>query len=426
MSGLKGVRLYVVTAFCARMAEEGMAVAVVMLAAHRLGGAAQGALILAAWMAPHVLAAPLAGALAARARRPGLFYAGALAGFAGAIAALAVCVGRLPAPAVLLIAAVGGCCGPVVSGGLSSLLSLISSPGPERDRAYALDASVYNAAAVAGPATAGLAAAAAGPGTAVAVLAVAAAGAAALVCLLPVNSAPAERADPGDVRRDLVAGLTAVWHSRELRAITAATCLAFTGLGALTTTAVLLAGSRGQSGGGGWLMTAFAVGALAGSLTLARLRPTATSTLLALTGMAGTGLALAAAPLAPTLPLCATAFAAAGVFDGLLLTATLRLRAEHAPQEQRTQVFTIGAGLKISAAALGAALVGLAGSGSAARDLAAIAILQLAAAVMYVCMRRRRGLDSGDPGGCSSSNLSATWSIKGRRTPPADADPVKP
>lgn len=64
----------------------------------------------------------------------------------------------------------------------------------------------------------------------------------------------------------------AVWGSRELRAITAATSLAFLGLGALTTTAVLLADSRGRPGTGGWLMTAFAGGALAGSLALARLR----------------------------------------------------------------------------------------------------------------------------------------------------------
>ncbi|CAM5495815.1 hypothetical protein [Streptomyces narbonensis] len=32
-----------------------------------------------------------------------------------------------------------------------------------------------------------------------------------------------------------------MWRERELRAVTAATCLAFTGIGALTTTGVLLA-----------------------------------------------------------------------------------------------------------------------------------------------------------------------------------------
>lgn len=149
MPGPRGVRLYLATAFCARTADEGMAVGMVMLAAQRLDSASQGAFILAAWMAPHVLAAPTAGALAARARRPGVFYASALTGFAGAVAALSVGVGRLPLPAVLVIAAVGGCCGPVVSGGLSSLPALMLGPGREQDRAYALDASVHNAAGVA-------------------------------------------------------------------------------------------------------------------------------------------------------------------------------------------------------------------------------------------------------------------------------------
>ncbi|MET9543681.1 MFS transporter, partial [Streptomyces sp. NPDC006553] len=135
-----------------------MAVGVVTLAAQRLDSATQGAFILAAWMAPHVLAAPAAGALAARARRPRVFYAAALAGFAGAIAALSMSVGHLPLPAVLVIAAAGGCCGPVVSGGLSSLPALMLGPGPEQDRAYALDASVHNAAGVVGPAAAGSAA----------------------------------------------------------------------------------------------------------------------------------------------------------------------------------------------------------------------------------------------------------------------------
>ncbi|MFE6856278.1 MFS transporter, partial [Streptomyces sp. NPDC057674] len=210
----------------------------------------------------------------------------------------------------------------------------------------------------------------------------------------PLPPRPAARPGTSPVRGDLLAGLVAVRGSRELRAITAATCLAFLGLGALTTTAVQLADSQGRPGAGGWLMTAFAAGALAGSLALARLRPAAAPQRLAMTGLAGTGLALAAAALAPGPLVCATAFAAAGVFDGLLLTATLRLRADHAPPHRRTQVFTIGAGLKISAAALGAALAGWAGSGSATGDLAAIAALQLMAVVVYAGIRRRPGSET--------------------------------
>ncbi|MFD3997620.1 hypothetical protein [Streptomyces sp. NPDC058548] len=54
-------------------------------------------------------------------------------------------------------------------------------------------------------------------------------------------------------------------------------------------------------------------------------------------------------------------------------------------------MFTIGAGLKISAAALGAALVGWAGSASATWDLAAIAAPHVMAVVVYAGIRRRPG-----------------------------------
>ncbi|MFB7605182.1 MFS transporter [Streptomyces gardneri] len=421
---------YLVTAFFARLADEGTAVAVVMLAVARTGSAAHGAFVLTAWMAPHVLAAPLAGALAERARRPRLFHCGALGGFALAISAVAFSVGRLPLPLVLVVAAAGGCCGPIVSGGLSSLISRLLPAGAERDRAYSWDAVVYNAAAVGGPGAAGLLASAVSPAAAMLALSAAAACACALTALLPLRADIAAEAPAGTeapalaegateaptgaeaptgteaftgaeaspmaptrLRRDLADGLRTVWRERELRAITAATCLAFTGIGALTTTGVLLATHLGSAGAGGLLMTAFAVGALAGTLGLTRVRPTVSPQRLAVIGLAGTALGLAAAASAPSVPVAAACFAVAGAFDGLVLTVTLRLRADHSPTRRRTQVFTIGAGLKMSAAAAGSALAGLATAGTAREYLAGIALVQAAAALLYVLTRRdaRRG-----------------------------------
>ncbi|MFB7006838.1 MULTISPECIES: MFS transporter [unclassified Streptomyces] len=366
-----GVLRYLMTAFSARMADEGMAVAVVMLAAYRTGSAAQGAFVLTAWMAPHVLAAPLTGAVAARARRLRLFYVGALGGFALAISALAMSIGRVPLPVVLAVAAAGGCCGPAVSGGLSSLITRLLPAGAERDRAYSWDAVIYNAAAVAGPGATGLVSAALSPTTAVLMLSAAAACAAALMALLP------------------------------LRAITAATCLAFIGIGALTTTSVLLAESLGSAGAGGLLMTAFAAGALAGTLGIARLRPAASPQRLALIGLLGTGMGLAAAALAPSVPTAAASFTVAGACDGLVLTATLRIRADHSPPRWRAQVFTIGAGLKISAAALGSVLAGPATTGAAHWYLTGIAVLQAAGALVYTLIRRSNRADPLPPAGAA-------------------------
>lgn len=509
-----GLRAYLPIAFLARLADEGVAVAVVSLALHRTGGAAQGAFVLMAWMAPHVLAAPVAGAVAARAGSARLLYGCGLAGFATAIAALAATVGRAPAPVVLAVAAAGGCFGPLVTGALSSLLGALIPAGGARDRAYALDAAVYNAASVAGPGAAAALALVASPAPAMLLLAAAALGAAALTLALPrgarpvgrrltrpsgalregptrsapeprrgvdpfpgprqatatVTSAPgepaairpgppprasaappagspttADPAEPSGPAEDpmparpgpppgasaalapaaarpvrsrrlgarwagsaaapvagsaapppraargafgralpgfLSDGPAAVWRTPELRAVTSATSLAFVGVGGLTTTAVLL-------GRGGALMTAFAVGALSGSLAVARWPPRVRAARQAEAGLLGLGLALAAAAAAAAAhspALCLPLFAAAGLCDGVVLTATLRIRSDFAPPGTRPQVFTLGAGLKITAAAAGAGLAGLFAARPAPLLLTGIAALQFAAAVLHVLL----------------------------------------
>lgn len=105
--------------------------------------------------------------------------------------------------------------------------------------------------------------------------------------------------------------------------------------------------------------------------------------------MAGTGVALAVAAFTPSVALTAVAFAVAGYCDGPLLTATLRIRSENAPAEVRPQVFTLGAGLKITAASTGAALVGLAATAPPWTLLLGIAVLQLAAAALHALVAGR-------------------------------------
>ncbi|RMI39482.1 MFS transporter, partial [Streptomyces triticirhizae] len=180
-----------VTAFLARVADEGMGIAVVLLALDRTGGAAEGAFVVTAWLLPHVVTAPLTGALMARARRPALLCAGALACFALAIGGLSALVGRAPTPWVLAVALAGGACGPMVSGGLSSVVGALASRTTNAaqagaveaaavGRAYAWDSAGYNAASLGGPALVALVAAAASPATALGALALLAASAAPL------------------------------------------------------------------------------------------------------------------------------------------------------------------------------------------------------------------------------------------------------
>ncbi|MGW6868565.1 MFS transporter [Streptomyces sp. NPDC054912] len=408
-----GFGRYLGAALAARFASEGMGMAVVLLALERTGSAAHGAFVLTAWLAPHVLAAPLAGAAAARTRRPRLFHAGALAGFTVAAAALAVLLGRAPWPAVLAVAVLGGTCGPMVTGGLSSLVASLVPEGPGRDRAYGWDASTYNAAAVTAPAAVGTITALASAGPAMALLTASGALAALLAATLPYEDPGAARPQDGP-RAGLGAGLAALWRVRELRAVTSATTLAFVGVGALTTGSVLLAAELGSPGAGGVLMTAFAVGALTGSLTLGRITSVAPGRL-ARWAMAGTGAALAAAAFTPSVPVTAALFAVAGVCDGPLLTATLRIRSRYAPDGLRAQVFTLGAGLKLTAASAGAALVGLTAAAPAWTLLLGIAALQLAAATLHLLVGARGPVPEPVTGMSAGSATAAS----GRGTPGA-------
>ncbi|MGW6709635.1 MFS transporter, partial [Streptomyces sp. NPDC054956] len=317
-------------------------------------------------------------------------------------------------------------CGPMVTGGLSSLVAGLIPAGPARDRAYGWDASTYNGAAVTAPAAVSLVAAFGSAGPAMALLAASGALAAALAATLPYEN-PGPGPAHGEPRAGLGAGLAALWRIRELRAVTSATTLAFVGVGALTTTSVLLATGLGSPGGGGVLMTAFALGALTGSLTLGRITAVAPGRL-ARWAMAATGVALAAAAFAPSVALTAVAFAAAGVCDGPLLTATLRIRSDFAPDGVRTQVFTLGAGLKVTAASTGAALVGLAADAPPWTLVLAIAGLQLAGALLHALVTARgrvretagaatrAGAGSGTP---TAPSAGSATTAAGPRTPGA-------
>ncbi|MEV0645807.1 MFS transporter [Phytomonospora sp. NPDC050363] len=373
---------YLAAAFLARLADDGVGVTIALLAVERTGSAGLAALVLASFTAPHLLAGPLAGALAARVRSPRWLYAAALTGFGTSLVALAGLVGRAPAWVVVTVAVAGGSCGPMVTGGLSSLVAGIA--GSAARRAYAWDAATYNAASILGPALAAGAAHLWSPGPATAVLAAGALAAAVLVTTLPYRV----EAEPQPTVAALLSGLRALWTVPELRAITAATTAAFIGLGGLTLTTVLFAAHLGDPSGAGPLLTVFAVGALAGSMLLTRLpKPPAPLRLAGLCLLAA-GAVLTATAFAPVYWLSLVGFAVAGFCDGPLLGATLHLRAEHAPPGTRAQVFTLGAALKISAASVGAALVGLAGGLPAPALLAGIGVIVLAASPLTRLRRK--------------------------------------
>ncbi|MFC8897161.1 MFS transporter [Streptomyces cinereoruber] len=157
---------------------------------------------------------------------------------------------------------------------------------------------------------------------------------------------------------DLAAGLRAVVRSPALARATLTSVVSCTAQGMLTACLALL-GERvlGGAGRGAMLLSCAAVSALAANAVLARFpRAIAPDTLL-WTGALLQAAAPAAAVLGHPTALVAAAFVA-GIGEGPQLTALFAVRHREAPERLRSQIFTTGAGLKITGFALGAVAAG--------------------------------------------------------------------
>ncbi|MFJ4482800.1 MFS transporter [Streptomyces longwoodensis] len=371
---------YLQVALLARLACEGARVALVVLAVDRTGSAGFGGALVAALLVPGVVAAPLAGALADRVRRRRLFHAGCLVLHGAGLVAVAWTAGRAPAGLVLSVAGVAGCCTPLLTGGLTSLLGDLV-PSTARGRAFSLDAVSYNLAGIAGPALASALAATADAGLALAALGAAAVLGGVLVLALPL------RPRPGGGRAlraaDLGAAAALLLRDRPLRSLTWASAVGQFGIGALPVVCVLLAGRYATPWAAGGLMTAMALGSLAGSLVYAWRpwgvrRPERTVAVMLL----ATGVPLAAVAGVPGVALALGCFALAGCCTGPLFAALLAGRDRYAPEAARTQVFTLGASLKSTFAAGGAALAGACQTAGPVRLALAVAGCQALAAAL--------------------------------------------
>ncbi|WP_229070116.1 MFS transporter [Actinoplanes sp. DH11] len=373
---------YLAAAIGARLADEGARVSIVLLAIEQTGSAGVGGLLVAALMVPHVAAAPLAGAAADRARRRKPLYLVAFVAYALALTGSALLIGRANGAAAVLLFA-GGCLAPLLFGGLSSLLRELV-PG-DVGRAFGFDATTYSVAGIAGPALAALVAGFAGATWSLVTL-----GAFALLGALAFATLPLG-ARPAGVRAERTAkplAAFAVFLGRpRLGAVTAATGISQFGIGALPLAAAAIATARHDPPLTGLIMAVTAVGGLIGSLLTTRIRLVhrhPERTLLLCTA------AMAVPFLPPALfPLTWPLFAVAGLLMGPVTVALFSVRDRESPPEVRTQVFALGAGIKVTSGAAGAAVGGLlAGSGSALL-LTVIASGQLLAALTGVLILRR-------------------------------------
>lgn len=377
---------YLTAAVGARLADEGARVAIVLLALERAGRADVGGLLVAALMVPHVLAAPLAGAAADRVRRRRALYAAAFLLYASALAASAVLIGRndIAAAATLIVA---GSLSPLLLGGLSSLLRELT---PETmSRAFALDATTYGLAGIAGPALAAVVAGTAGAAWSMIALGGCVVTGALMFLTLPL---PARQRRPAPPRSPaLLAGLAVMVRRRRLGAMTVTSALSQLGFGALPLAAAAAAVHTDRPALTGLIMSVTAGGGLVGSLLCLRIRAVhhhpERVLLLCTAGMAAPFM------LTATLPrdwLLLALFALAGLLASPVTVALFTIRDREAPAEHRTQVFTLGAGIKVTAAAAGAAAGGLLTTHGPTALLIAVAGCQLLGALTGVILLPRR------------------------------------
>lgn len=371
-----GALRYLAASVPPRMASAGSVVAMPILAVQQVGDVAVGGLLVAASLGPSVLAAPLVGAVLDGARRPGLWVAAAGLVTASAFAVTA-CVGAVPLPAVYIALMLAGAVSPFYMGGLSSF---VTGAIPDVRKAFAYDSLSYNVSAVGGPAVVGLMAVFLPAQLALAVLAAAAAlGPAAL----PGLALRPHSRTGGSLWQSVTGGLHRICRHRPLAVVTAASTFTQLGQGGLAIAAVALSIERlGSAGGGAAVVTAFAVGSLLGALLEAARPARGRPHVVMAAGFLATGLLTVAAAVDLGTAWTLAAIGLSGVFTASTSAAMLFLRNHHSPGHLKSQIFTVTAGLRVSASAAGAALAGTATGLGAAVTVVALGLAWIVSAAL--------------------------------------------
>jgi hypothetical protein len=347
------VRTYVVAALLARTGDEGAKLAVMLLAL-AVATPGVGGFGVACLMVPHVLAAPLMGRLIDRSSRPNRVLALATIAFGVLLSAASAGLGRLPDLAVMGLLLAAGTFGPAITGGLSSLVRHLN-PETRLPRAFGVDSLTYNLGGMVGPAVAATVAVNLPREACYLVAGIVAAAAIPLLLLKP---AVAPAAGAGS-QASLLGGLHSITGDRRLALATAATSIAQIGFGALAVAIPIRAHNLDQPvWAGGWF-TAMAGGALLGSLVWSfRPAPAHVANRVVMTALAASGAALIGVALLRDPWLVTGAMALAGIANGPQFCALQLVRDQGSRDEDRAGVFTLAAGVKVAASALGTAVAG--------------------------------------------------------------------
>lgn len=360
-----------------RLAGAGMIVALPVLAVERLDDVALGGALTGAALFPSVIAAPLVGTVLDRMRHPRrlLIASAVTTALAFGVAAF---LGDVPTPLIVVLLLIAGLATPVYMGGMSSF---VTSAIPDARRAYAQDSLSYTVASISGPSIVGIAVGLGGARSAMLAMAV-------LALIGVVGSfglaMQARPAPTVGVLRTVVAGVSHLVRHRPIAIVTSAGTLSQVAGGAAGVAAISLSMERlGTATAAAWILTAYAVGGLVGAAAVAARRWTRRPpawTMGAAYIATGTALLVAAPDFG--LVVAIAAFAVAGVFTAPANAAMFLLRDQESPAAVRSQVFTIGAGLRSAAAAIGAVLAGAASGFGASWLIAGIAVVWIGSGLL--------------------------------------------
>lgn len=404
---------YLVAAGSARIPDAGATVGLVLLVAGPGGGVDAG-LFTVCLNLPHLLG-PF---LARRLDRVGdgrRFIATCCVVYGAALAVAALSLGRAPLVVSLAFVVVAGVCGPVLTAGLSSQLSLmVPRDTSTQRRAQGLDALTYGVAGSAGPAIVASIAAAGGPLTAVLVLCGVAVVGGGLMMTLPSVSTPEGAPTPGVLGMRQVVGH--VVRAGGLRRASVAMMVTSFVAGSV---AILAVGRgfqlAGGSGSGALLAALYGLGGLFGAIVTAVVplkgEPDRATILFAIS----IGATFVLGGLAPDFKVAVVAFAMAGFLSGPFFVATLAARTAYSPARGRAQVFVAMGAVKITLSAAGAALAGAIGFAAAGAALAIGGALIIVVGAILLVDRRRLPADAEPPGRIPPAGIALGRAVRSTR-----------
>ncbi|ONI85068.1 MFS transporter [Saccharothrix sp. ALI-22-I] len=341
---------YLWSAGLARLADEMIVVAVVLLTLSRTDSALLSGAVIAAYTVPSILSGPLLGAWLDRTRRP--VYA--LAANQFTLSAMALAMVFATGPWLVVAAFVAGITLPMTSGGFTSLVPRLATDLP---RATSQDALLFNVAAIGGPALAGVLSTVASPTVAVAV--VAALSLAGGLCTTTLRVPAHPPAEHSSLRAAMRRGVRHLITTPPLRGATVASTVGYGSVGMLATALPLHLGTLGvDENQAGIVWAAVEVGCVASILTVRRWLPRWRPERVVFTTVALYGVTLALWPVTAHFPVLLGLALVSGVALGPTLTATITARQRYTPEGLLGQVSTTGASLKLATFAVGAAAGG--------------------------------------------------------------------